>query len=250
MVEYALEALDLKTRRQSENRFFTVYLTLIALIILIGFSGTFYMRGLAPTAGLLPDLTDLRILHGGLATAWVVLLPLQGLLIRQGRVALHRRLGTLACWIGVVQIPVVLAATAETYRGFPADAPIGAAPLVALSFFSLAAFVLLGSFAWYSRFDAPAHKRYAVCAACVLMGPAVARLAFLPPPPLGVAFAEAFMLLMFAPLWLWDIETRGRPHYATVTGTAVFVAQAATRTLVMFTPWWASFVAGLPGFRL
>jgi hypothetical protein len=79
-----------------------------ALIVLVGFAKTYYLKVLFGT----PPLRLLLHVHGIVMTAWAVLLCVQVGLIAQRRTDLHRRLGVigaaLAAMVVVVGVPVAL----------------------------------------------------------------------------------------------------------------------------------------------
>jgi len=237
-----------RDRKRAESSFFTGYMVVIAVVAFLGFAPSFFLRGVVPTAAPLEHLRPDMILHGVLATAFVLFLPSQAWLIASSRQKLHMKLGNWGFVLGTAFVVTGYFASTVTYHNPFESLTISPAALASLTIFSLAAFSLLLWGAWQRRFDAPAHKRLMVTAACLLMGPALVRIPIWPPPPAGLAIAEAVMLALFLPLWAWDLKTRGRPHWATVTGTAAFVIQATVRLLVMNTAGWAALVAALPGY--
>lgn len=234
--------------KRTERQFFSGYMIVIALFVFVAFAPSFYLRGIAPEYGTARELRPDMIVHAVFATIFVLCLPLQAGLIAAGRVQLHAQVGKYAVWIGVALVPLSYYASAITYRNFPADAPVRAATISAFALFAAGSFGALLWWAWRRRSDPQAHKRLIVTAALLLLGPALSRFEIFPPPPLGFILGELTMLAMFAPLWLWDIAKRRRPHWATIAGTGVFLAQAIVRLSVMMTDTWAAFVAALPGF--
>ncbi len=236
------------SRKRAERRFYSGYMIAIALFVFTAFAPSFYLRGIAPAFGAERELRPDMIVHAIVATAFVLCLPLQAGLIAGGRVQLHAKVGRIAVWIGAALVPLSYVASAITYRNFPTDAPVRPATISAFALFAAASFGLLLWWAWRRRADPQAHKRLIVTASLLLLGPAFSRFDIFPLPPLGLILGELTMLAMFAPLWVWDLVTRGRPHWATVAGTGVFLAQAIIRLSVMMTDPWAAFVAALPGF--
>ena len=76
---------------------FTLAVTLlVAGTIFLGFSFTIWPELLARAR------PAVLYLHALTALGWLALLVVQVVLVRQGKVALHRRLGTYGLWLGAV----------------------------------------------------------------------------------------------------------------------------------------------------
>ena len=73
--------------RDREHRFFTGMGLVALLVALIGFAPSYYLRSFSAAE----PLTTLVHLHGGLATAWLLLFIAQTSLVSAGRTDLHRR---------------------------------------------------------------------------------------------------------------------------------------------------------------
>src|SRR5689334_21270876 len=88
--------------RQSEHRFYVVAALAAAVIVLVGFSRTYYLKEFFQTPPLLPIIH----LHGALFSSWIVLFIAQTLLVSSHRTRLHMKLGIagflLACAMLVV----------------------------------------------------------------------------------------------------------------------------------------------------
>src|SRR6516225_5711861 len=80
----------------------------LALIVLVGFAQTYYLKVLFGT----PPLRLLLHVHGMVMTAWVVLFSVQVRLVAAHRTDLHRRLGVVGAVVAgmvlVVGVPVAL----------------------------------------------------------------------------------------------------------------------------------------------
>src|SRR6188472_2404745 len=86
-------AADLSRR---EHRFFTRSTVVIALLVVIGFGFSTYVRtrpGATAFGG--PTLKPLVRIHSAVSTGWIALLVFQTVLIARRRTPLHRRLGIL-----------------------------------------------------------------------------------------------------------------------------------------------------------
>ena len=73
-----------------------------ALLVLVGFSRTFYLRAWFDA----PPLSALRYRHGVLMTTWYALFLAQVLLVSRRRVDVHRQLGVFAVLVAAAIVPV------------------------------------------------------------------------------------------------------------------------------------------------
>src|ERR1700751_5059133 len=85
-------ATRLANIRHRKHLFYTGLAALFALTVFIGFSRTYYVKGLFGT----PRLSWIAHLHGAVFTLWVLFFLWQTALLAAHRINLHRRLG----WIG------------------------------------------------------------------------------------------------------------------------------------------------------
>jgi hypothetical protein len=232
----------------AERRFYAIYLVAILLAVLVGFAPSFYLRGLVPPYGALRPLRSIVVLHGMLATAWLVLFPVQALLISGGKRALHVQLGKIGFLLALAMIATTYLLAVHLYHEPP---PPGLSPAINVvlpltDFFTLAVLLPIG---WRWRFDMQAHKRIMVAIACLLAGAAIFRLPFGDRASMGGIFVVHLALYAtILPLWFWDLATSRKLHGATVTASAILAVDMFGRLLIAFTPAWAAFVAALPGF--
>ena len=234
--------------RAAAHWFFSGYMVSIALILFAGFAPSFFLRGVIHTPmPLRPFRLDI-IIHSMVAAPLVLLLPLQAVLIFAKQVRMHIIVGRLGFGLGVALIPVLYVVGSYSYRLAPSEQLPFAPAMASLVLLALPAIAALLAVAWWKRFNAQAHKRLMVAFACLLTGPALSRMPIFPPPPAGIAFTEVAVLLLLVPLWMWDLVTRSRVHWATLAGTAIIGAQSAVRLLVMGTSGWANFVERLPAY--
>jgi hypothetical protein len=78
-----------------DRRFYGWAAVTVALIVLVGFARTYYLKAFFGTRTLTPFVH----FHGLVMSAWVVLFIVQTRLIAAHRVVLHRALGVLGCGI-------------------------------------------------------------------------------------------------------------------------------------------------------
>jgi hypothetical protein len=126
-----------------DRRFYGWSAITVALIVLVGFARTYYLKGFFGTRTLAPFVH----FHGLVMSAWVV----QTRLIAAHRVALHRSLGILGCCLAAVVVVVAADATLQAARREVAAHSIGPFHfLIGINFINLFAFAALLCFAWQS----------------------------------------------------------------------------------------------------
>src|SRR4029453_3111358 len=93
-----------------DRRFFTGLAGAVALTVFVGFSPTYYLKGLYGTRALSPFLH----FHGMLFTSWILLFVTQTALVAAKRTDLHRRLGIVGALLAVAMLVVGAAVTDAT----------------------------------------------------------------------------------------------------------------------------------------
>ena len=225
--------------RGREHRFFTRSAVVIAVLVVIGFGFSTYVRtrpGSTAFGG--PTLKPLVRMHAAVSTAWIVLLLTQTYLVAKRRTYHHRRLGILG---GVLATGVIVFGWLVAVRA--ADLTVNPQ---ALEFFILPAsevlvFTILTACALYWRNIPATHKRLMLLGTLALIPAATTR----PVPPgeflfmLGmVGVPEAVFILA---LVAHDMSTVRRVHPATVWGGTLVLGVAASRLWMRTTPVWLAF---------
>lgn len=232
---------------RAERWFYSAYIVAIALVIVTGFLPSFYLRGIveprAPLGVLRPDI----VVHGAISTAFLAAMLLQVWLIAWGRRAWHVRVGKWGFMLGVLFLLSLYMVTAFSHHKAPPIPGVTPEMLSAPSLIAVACAALLLWLAWRHRFDAQAHKRLIVGLACIATGPGIARLPGIPPPPAAFVVVGFIIIAATLPLLVWDMATRRRPHWATLTGIGVCVFMLLATIAVGMLPVLASFAAVLPG---
>lgn len=156
-------------------RFYSYVALAIAALVFAGFAPSYYLRAFFSAR----HLTPLAHVHGVLMTGWIALFAAQALLVRNGRVALHRRLGAT----GAALAPTILligsfTVTAAIHRRFP-GAGLKRFGRIFVGFDGLSLWLfgalVLAALLWRSRSEV--HKRLMLCATVALLPPAVGRIA-------------------------------------------------------------------------
>lgn len=234
--------------RHRGRRFFVTMATILLVAVVVGFARTFYLRPFLD----LPDMPVHLQVHGVVLTAWFVFLVVQVVLVRSGRVPLHRRLGHYGAVLAVAVVAVSLLTVAHRDAPFIDEAPFrGFGNLM-----SVVAFSICVGFAVFLRRRPAAHKRLMLLGSIIITGPALDRMAQLPilagflgpilPDALGstgVAFAALATPSLMLALVGYDVVTRKRPHWATLGGMAgIFVLAPAMSAGFMYSGLWSAFV--------
>jgi hypothetical protein len=233
-------------RRAFDRRLYTTAAILFAVIVLVGFGRTYYLKALSGA----PPLNALVHLHGLVMTAWVALFATQVGLISSKRVQLHRQLGYAGVGLAVLVVLVGVPTALRAAKYGSASTPQGIAPLgfMIVPVFDLLMFVLLFGAAVYYRRTPSVHKSLMLLTAINFLPPALGRI---PLPSLralgplwffGVPTALALLCL-----WL-DARRRGRVNRWLAGGTALLVASYVARMALMTTGAWMAVAAWLTTF--
>lgn len=247
MATVAASAADRKT---SERKFYTRMALFLVALVLLGFSPSFYLRGIVPSYPRPnPTLPPAVILHGLVFTAWMALIVAQTQLISARKHEVHMRLGRVGMLFAILMIPVMyMTAVGQVAR---ANQPPFTDPLTwtIVPLATLLPFAILVWNGWTHRRDAQFHKRMMLSAAIlVVAGPSIGRLPI--GPPILPVFTLQMLLgfLLFVPLIVHDRRLIGHLHPATKLGIGM-LALLEVFPLAVF--WlnlpWARVAAHLPG---
>jgi hypothetical protein len=226
------------------HAFYIAVAWLFAAIVFAGFSRSFYLNGWFARL----DLTTLRIVHGAVATAWIVLLLAQTTLVAARRTDLHRRLGALGALVALAMVVVGLALALESGRhGFsnPGLPPPRIFLIVPLTDMVLFTGCVATALALRDRPDW--HKRLMVLATLVILAPAFARLPVDAVRDHLPASAFALSALSLVAVATWDAVARRRLHPVYLWGGGLFILSIPLRVVVAKTSAWQSFALRLVG---
>ena len=219
----------------------------MAIVVLIGFSRTFYLKFLFPGAQQFAAPEPIFYVHGAVFTAWMLLLVLQASLISGRKVALHRSLG----WFGVVLAVAVTAlgvhgaGIAASRPGGFIGVPFGPLQFLALPFLAMVFFGALVACAVASRNKPQHHKRFMLLATVNLLEAAIIRIPvdFIQAGVPFTTFGSACLFIVA--LAIYDKRATGKLHRVTRWGgLAVFLSQPVG-LLIMNTESWLAFSAWL-----
>lgn len=196
--------------RDRATRFYIGYGLVGLAVIALGFSTT-YILPMARRAFAAPWFVHV---HGVASLSWVALMIVQGLLVRERRTPLHRRLGLAAVPIAIL---IWVSGIATQYWAAKRDLPqLGATATSALlgTVSGLSLFVLLVVGAIALRRHPDWHKRLILLATIHVLWPAFFRLRHLlpmiPKPEIWLALVLAYSPILVA-AWR-DKRAYGRVH--------------------------------------
>jgi hypothetical protein len=199
---------------------FALTMALVMLAVnLVGFAPTLYLRPLFDP----PPIPLYLYVHGILGTAWFVLVSAQALLVANGRIAVHRRLG----WGGAcVAAAVLISGVVTSTNMVPRNVALGLTSAADIELYSAvttadySAFIIFPALVLFGvifRRRADVHKRLMLLASLSILGPALARIAsWLAPIPSPIV--PLLLLGFLAAFLVHDLWSRRRPHAATVLG--------------------------------
>ena len=203
------------------SRFFLVMSVVLLLLVLTGFSRTFYLRAFFEV----PAIPAHVYVHGAILSGWFLWFVVQTSLVRVRRTDLHRRLGLVGALLGVAVIAANGAVLAEVgprlrvvlYDGqIPASFVIRAIWGDAGSTLAFAAFLSAGL--WFRR-RPEIHKRLLFLASVSLVGPALGRIALWPLfGSIRGGIGIGALVLFLGALAVHDLLTAKRIQAATLLG--------------------------------
>jgi hypothetical protein len=229
--------------RPGQHWFWLIGALFAALVVFVGFAPTFYLRSLFGT----PQLSTLKLVHGTVFSAWVVLFVAQSWLVATSRRDVHRMLGAFGALLLVAMCVAGYQMAIESGRsGFTPDpAKVSALSFMAVPLFDLGVFALLVLAALLLRARSDWHKRLMLVATLSLLPPAIARVAlqFPPLPVLPIAFGGTALVIVAA--MALDGVTLRRLHPAMLWGGLIVILSLPGRLLIGSTQAWQDFAAWL-----
>jgi hypothetical protein len=203
--------------------FFVAHLTLL-VVVLLGFSPTFYLRAFFHHANSLPTAL---YWHGAVLTGWFSLTVFQAWLIRARHFQFHRQLGFIALGYGALVIGFGLVAILRLISEI--DSPDDGENIVVWgNFFTLAMFAIFVGLAVVLRKNSDAHKRLILLASFSIVGPSLARLPrwpiFASGEDAGRNVGIAGLLILFSSLIAYDLIVRKKLHPASWAGMLAILA--------------------------
>jgi hypothetical protein len=234
-------------KRLFDRQLFRAAAIVFPLIVLAGFSRTYYLKFLFAVPALPSWVVHV---HGVLMTAWVALFVSQVALISTRRVSLHRRLGYAGAGLAVAILGVgfVTAVRAAKF-GSPSTPPgIPRLAFLLVPMFDLLMFaILFGAAMWWRRRPAE-HKRLMLLTAINFVPPAIARIPIASLQALGPIWFFGLPTVLTLLCVGWDTWRHDRLNRAFVTGAILLIASYVGRLALMGTDAWMGIAAWLVSF--
>jgi uncharacterized membrane protein YozB (DUF420 family) len=229
-----MSTTTLRPRRSNFTLGFTV---LVTATVFFGFSLSFLPRVVEQ---LRPAVLYVHIVT---AAAWMLLLIAQAALARNGKIALHRKIGVYGLWLGAVAA-VTAFATALVLRhdsviSHGTDQTIERIAFLSIPLNGFVAFSVALGLAAYWRTRPAYHRRCMMLAAVALLGPGLARIPLLDTIPFGVDIVQFATLPVLCGHDLW---TQRRLHRVYLAGVPLMIAlEGASIYLYVARPaWWVA----------
>ena len=221
------------SRWATHRAFYTGLSLLMGLAVFVGFSRSYYLKGIYGT----PELPTLFHMHGLLFSTWMVFLVVQTGLVASRRTPLHRRLGVAGGLLAAAMTIAAMAMTMDLARRSAAAASIDGLAFTIIPFATVIVFPVLVGIALLYRRQPELHKRLMLIATLELVTAGVARIPGAGSMPLFFVLTD----LGLAAILLYDLVTRGRPHSATVWGGLFLIASQYVRVTAGATAGWIAF---------
>lgn len=208
-----------------EQVFFSGMAALILVSVVIGFTATFYLRGVVkmPVWADPSPLPVLVIAHGAVFSLWILLLITQTSFVAAHRVRVHQRLGVagfaLACLL--VLLGFVVDSVSMARHQPPADPSISGQ---AAAVFSVVGFALLIYFGYRLRRNPSAHKRLMLLGTISLLDAAFNRWPGLHHVDNNHLLSSACCFALLALVACYDLWSRTRIQPATMWGGVTLIA--------------------------
>ena len=212
-----------------EHIFYSGIALAFGLCVFVGFSRTYYLKGLFGT----PHLSWLAHLHGAMFTAWTVFFVCQVALVAAGRTELHRRIGRVGAVVGS---GVLILGTVMTLHSVHAGYTSGkTASLLINGFMNLFLFSVFFGAGLFFRRKKEIHKRLMVLAMLSLIIPAIARL--------PIAFSLIGLVIFAFSLTgvIYDVIVLRRVYLTNIVGVLLINVATPLRFIIADTRGWQTF---------
>ena len=225
-------------RRETGRGFYTVVAIVAGLVVLAGFSRTFYAKAAFGT----PELSTLLFLHGLVMTSWFVMFAVQVRLVATRRVALHRKLGRYGAVIALLVL--IVGTTTGIVSAAEGRSPPGAPPplvFLAVPLGDMLLFAVLVTTALVMRRKGEWHKRFMAIATLGILTAAIARIPIDALQKLGLPGFFGMMDLIMIGFIAWDTVRNRRLHPAFAWGLGLVILSQVGRFALAGTPQWLAF---------
>jgi hypothetical protein len=222
--------------RTMERFFFGSMAILLCVVVIIGFTPTYFGAGVV----MAPLPNRLLHIHGAAFTLWMILYLTQTALISAKKVAWHRTFGTIAFCLPPIMIVLGTLAGIDAMGRGAKIGPLDPLTSSAIPLIGIAAFTLLIWCSWRARRRPDAHKRLILLATASLTEAAFGRFPWkslgIPPAGGAVLGIAIFVVLLVS----YDLFSLRRVHRSTMwAGPVIFLVSALSVPIGMTPPWHA-----------
>ena len=240
-----------KPRSDVERRFFTGMVVAMAVVTIIGFTPSYFLRPVLVTpVSLRVPLTPMVHLHALTGLAWLGFLIWQARLIRGRQHQRHMQNGLIGLAIALSVVVVGIIVGIDSSAG--GRQPPGWTPtsFLIIPFTTVLMFggFVAAALGWRRRPDI--HKRLMLIGTTAAVVPALARISttwlkgILPPGAIGGMILSNIFL---AALVAYDLRKLGKVHPATIWGGLIMLVSQPMRVWISQTEPWNAFAARLIG---
>lgn len=212
-----------------------IYFFLALIVTWVGFSHSYFMR--------ITELSIFHHLHGAIAGGWILVLMIQPILYKQGKLALHRKIGRAA---SVTLFPLLLIGGLKMIHlmlNNPTAYPPGAPNRLAyLDFYSVILLLYFFYQAISKSKQLQLHARYMSLTVLVMLPPAIARMLFLIPwfdnfdKTLNASYS---IILLITGLLILDDKRKGQIFQPYPIAFALFLLQLVSMNFIGQWQWWS-----------
>jgi len=228
--------------RLADRRLFLAAAICFPLLVLIGYSRTYYFGGFFNAKPLANALVHA---HAFIMSTWVVYFAAQVILIRTRNLKLHMTMGFVGIALAalVVIVGMVTAYDAHLVRK---TAPSGLDPFgfFAVPVFDMLAFVILFAGAIYYRKCPAEHKSLMLLTAFNFLPAAMFRMTFIP-PQFMILWADGMTDLLMLACFGWYTWKHRKLNWVFAGGVLVVIASQAIRFPIGYSQTWIDLVANI-----
>jgi hypothetical protein len=223
--------------RPVERAFFSFMAVLLCVVVVYGFSRTYFMAGMVTA----PLPAPILHIHGAVYTLWMLLYVVQTALISARRVAWHRSLGIIGFCLPPIMIILGIVAALNALKRGVNIGPLSPETSLAIPLIGMAAFIPVIYAAWATRRKPDTHKRLIIFATIGLCEAALGRFPWfkIGLAPGAGAVAGLGILLLF-PI-AYDLFSLHRLHRSTMWAAPLMFVTGAAAVPIGMTPVWHSF---------
>jgi hypothetical protein len=212
------------------RHFFVALSMLYVLLALVGFIPSYFIG---------PPVPVLADVHGVLMLAWLALFCTQVRLVFSGNLQAHRRFGVLGMSLAAVIWASMLLLTITSMLRYKPELDSYLYDVLLVEIGLLLLFPVFVVWGLLARHRPEEHRRLMAIATLMLVQAGLDRMHWQPLP------GPMLVWILLIPFFLFDLFTRRRVHFVTVTATMLIVAYHVAVILLWGWPAWHQFWFGV-----